>query len=238
MLAAGMAALVGLGSVGSAVVPANAATHTPQARVQAGAPAMAATRVADVPISFRVRNVNRSKVACASDGKTYTVRGNLVGPAAKVNSGSVDSATLYLHGLSFGEFFWHFQQAKGYDYTANQARNGQVSVVIDRLGYVSSDKPNCNRVCVGSRADMTHQMIMQLRSGHYRVTPAGHGPSVSHVVLAGHSYGGQIAQVEAYSFGDIDGLVVNRLLRPGAVGAVEAQRRLRREDLRPRWPSG
>lgn len=90
----------------------------------------------------------------------------------------VPPRALYLHGLSFGEFFWRFQQAEGYDYAANQAHSRNVSVVIDRLGYVSSDKPNGNKVCVGSRADMAHQMVMALRSG------------------------------SAYSFGDIDGLIV------------------------------
>lgn len=73
---------------------------------------------------------------------------------------------------------------------------------------MSSDKPNGNRICVGARADIAHQMVMDLRSGHYRVNPSGNSPRFSKVVLAGHSYGAQIAQVEAHSFGDIDGLVV------------------------------
>ncbi len=201
-----LAALVGLGSVGATISPAlSTNTGTDSASSEQ---ASHQVKVADVPISFTVRNVNRSDVPCASDGKTYTVRGHLVGPAAKVHSRAVDATTLYLHGLSFGQFFWHFQQALGYDYATNQAHNGQVSVVIDRLGYISSDKPNGNRICVGSRADIAHQMVMDLRSGDYRVDPAGNGPRFSKVVLAGHSYGGQIAQVEAYSFGDIDGLVV------------------------------
>ncbi|MCZ2402241.1 alpha/beta hydrolase [Paenarthrobacter sp. Z7-10] len=163
---------------------------------------------ASVPISFQVKNVNRSKVACASDGKTYTVRGHLVGPADMLRSGRTNAVTLYLHGLSFGEFFWDFQQAQGYDYAANQAAQGQVSVIVDRLGYNSSDKPNGNNICVGSRADIAHQMVQALRSGNYQVNPSGHGPRFSKVVLAGHSYGGQIVQLEAYSFHDIDGLIV------------------------------
>ena len=161
-----------------------------------------------VPVSFEVRNVNRSKVACASDGKTYTVRGHLVGPARKLQSrAKVDAATLYLHGLSFGEFFWNFQQAQGYNYAEAQAKLGNVSVVVDRLGYGSSDKPEGNQICVGSRADIAHQMVVALKSGHYHAD-ASRAPRFAKVALAGHSYGGQIAQVEAYSFGDIDGLVV------------------------------
>ncbi|MGI8578150.1 MAG: alpha/beta hydrolase family protein [Nocardioidaceae bacterium] len=207
-LAATTAALVGLGPLGAASATAATGTATATGGSNTVAPASGATRVADVAISFRVRNVNRSKVPCASDGKTYTVRGHMVGPAAKVHSPRVDEMTLYLHGLSFGQFFWHFQGARGFDYAANQARNGQVSVVIDRLGYGSSGKPNGFAICVGSRADIAHQMIMDLRSGRYQLVSGGQAPRFSKIVLAGHSYGGQIAQVEAYSFGDIDGLIV------------------------------
>ncbi len=168
----------------------------------------AAKRTVSIPISFQVENVNRSKVECASDGNTYTVRGHIVGPSKDLRKDTVESTTLYLHGLSFGEFFWNFQQAEGYDYAEDQALEGHVSVIIDRLGYVSSDKPNGNQICVGSRADMAHQRVRALRSGDYQVTPDGTAPRFENVVLAGHSYGSQIAQVEAYSFGDIDGLIV------------------------------
>jgi pimeloyl-ACP methyl ester carboxylesterase len=167
-----------------------------------------ADAVTSLPVSFEVENVNRSKVACASDGKTYTVRGHIVGPTQVLERETITGATLYLHGLSFGEFFWNFAQAQNYDFAANQAKAGQVSVVIDRLGYGSSDKPEGNSICVGSRADIAHQIVLELRAGSYQVNPAGQAPEFSRVVLAGHSYGGQIAQVAAYSFGDIDGLIV------------------------------
>lgn len=76
---------------------------------------------------------------------------------------TVDATTLYLHGLGFGQFFWQFQQAQGYDYAANEARNGQVSVVIDRLGYGSSDKPYGYQI----RADIALQMVADRRTGNY-----------------------------------------------------------------------
>lgn len=164
--------------------------------------------VATLPVSFVVQNVNRSKVACAVDGKTYTVRGHITGPAKTLSSRTINGTTLYLHGLSFGEFFWRFDQAAGYNYAESQAKAGQVSVTIDRLGYGASDKPDGNAICVGSRADIAHQIVLQLKAGSYRVVPSRTAPKFAKVVLAGHSYGGQIAQVEAYSFGDIDGLAV------------------------------
>lgn len=189
----------------AAAVPAAA---SPARTTAAGAAPVAATgSVTSLPISFVVRNVNRSKVACHADGKTYTVRGHLVGPAGHLAGGATRTTTLYLHGLGFGEFFWDFDAVSGYDYAATQARAGQVSVVVDRLGYGLSGEPDGNGICVGSRADIAHQMVLDLRSGHYTL---GGRAAISYrrVVLAGHSYGAQISQVEAYSFGDINGLVL------------------------------
>lgn len=37
--------------------------------------------------------------------------------------------TLYLHGLSYGEFFTNFELLPGYDFAAERARDGHVSVV-------------------------------------------------------------------------------------------------------------
>lgn len=50
-------------------------------------------------------------------------------------------------------------------------------------------------------------MVQQLRAGSY-TTSGAVSPTFPKVVLAGHSVGAIIAQAEAYSFGDIDGLVL------------------------------
>jgi pimeloyl-ACP methyl ester carboxylesterase len=201
--------LLGTSSAVNAATATSSADHT-QAVTASSTTTRAhrADRITSLPVSFTVENVNRSKVDCPSDGGTYTVRGHITGPTKKVMASEVSGATLFLHGLSFGEFFWKFQQAAGYDFAENLARQGEVSVTIDRLGYGSSDKLDGNDICVGSRADITHQIAEDLKSGSYQVNPSGSAPRFSKVVLAGHSYGGQIAQVAAYSFGDIDGLVV------------------------------
>jgi pimeloyl-ACP methyl ester carboxylesterase len=155
-------------------------------------------------VSFTVHNLNRSRVPCLSDGATYTIRGHLVMPATHPAPSSV---TLYLHGLGFGESFWRFQNPAGYDFTADMASRGHASVVIDRLGYDSSPHPLGFNVCLGSQADMAHQIIQQLRSGAYQID-AGAVSTFSRVALAGHSIGGSTSQIEAYSFGDIDALAV------------------------------
>lgn len=171
--------------------------------VGASPAAAQSSRVSARSVSFAVRNVNRSKLACSTDGRRYVVRGHLVGTAAELrNPGAV---TLYLHGLGFGEFFWRSNVAPGYDFAARMAQRGHVSVVIDRLGYRSSGKPAGADSCMGGQADVANQIVGQLRSGNYR---GGGSPRFGKIALAGHSAGGLIAQVATYSFKGVDALAV------------------------------
>jgi len=116
------------------------------------------------------------------------------------------AVTLYLHGFSFGEFFWRFAAVPRYDYATAMARRGHVSVVIDRLGYGRSGHPSGTRTCLGAQADVAHQIIGKLRSGDYSLG-SGHFPPFDEVALGGHSAGALIATVEALSFNDADALV-------------------------------
>lgn len=163
--------------------------------------------VADVRVAFDVVNTNRSAVPCSSDGERYTIRGHLVGPRAVLRSSGAKLVTLYLHGFDAGEWFWSFDLVAGYDYAQAMAKAGHVSVVVDRLGYVSSDRPGGAATCLGAQADAANQIVGQLRGGSYSsdgVTPI----AFSRVVLAGHSIGGSIAEITAYSFANVDALAV------------------------------
>jgi pimeloyl-ACP methyl ester carboxylesterase len=160
-------------------------------------------------VTFTVQNVNRSKLACATDGATYQLRGHIVGPRAALSGAAKRkraAATLYLHGLGFGEWFWSFKAVPGYDYATAQARRGHVSVVLDRLGYDSSSHPEGRQSCIGGQADMAHQVIEQLRSGSYAIE-RGKPRRFRRLALAGHSAGAEISNVEAYSFRDVDALL-------------------------------
>lgn len=57
-----------------------------------------------MPVSFTVRNVNRSRLPCATDGARYTIRGHLVGPRSAVSAARGRATTRHLHGLAFGQF--------------------------------------------------------------------------------------------------------------------------------------
>jgi pimeloyl-ACP methyl ester carboxylesterase len=174
-------------------------------------------------ITFQVKNVNRSALACSSDGAGYQVKGHLIGPASEVGpgaSGRRRAVTLYLHGFSVGGVFWHFSAVPRYDYAAAMARARHASVVVDRLGYGSSGHSEGDRTCLGAQADVAHQMVGALRSGDY-VVEGGEPARFDKVALAGHSLGALIANLEAYSFNDVDGLVAMSFTPQVTLGAFE-----------------
>jgi pimeloyl-ACP methyl ester carboxylesterase len=166
-----------------------------------------ASTVVELPVSFNVQNINRSRVPCLSDGRLYTIKGHLVAPRSALRSAAPRAVTLYLHGTTVGESTWRFKAVAGYDYAHALARAGHASVTIDQLGYGASDIPNGLQICTGSQADIAHQIVGKLRSGDYRVA-SGRPPTFQRVALAGHSFGGFVAPIEAYSFKDIDALVI------------------------------
>lgn len=171
----------------------------------AGAPAAGAD-VVDLPVSFEVRNVNRSELSCRTNGAEVRLAGRIVGPEEVLAAPDrPTNVTLYLHEFSFGKWMWHFPDPE-YDFVTKLAEKGHVSVIVDRLGYDESPRPPGQGICLGGDADMAHQMVSQLRSGSYELGGL-QARSFDRVVLAGHSGGGMVAQVAAYSFGGIDGLM-------------------------------
>jgi pimeloyl-ACP methyl ester carboxylesterase len=178
----------------------------------APASASAKTRPASYPVSFTVTNVNRSAVPgvpCSPDGGTYTVVGHLSGPRKLLTTAKRKprAVTLYLHGLGLGEWLWNFTPEPAYNYVVNQATQGHVSVSVDRIGYGASGHPPGLASCIGSQADVAHQIVQQLRAGSYTVTGTK-ALAFRKVALVGHSAAGAIATVEAYSFGDVKALSI------------------------------
>ena len=105
-----------------ALALAAASALLPAATPSAGA----ADDIVELPVAFAVNNHNHSLVACPADGKDYTVKGHIVAPAEALDGANV--ATLYLHAVTFGEYYWRFKAAPGYDYASIMARRGHVSV--------------------------------------------------------------------------------------------------------------
>jgi pimeloyl-ACP methyl ester carboxylesterase len=176
----------------------------------ASSAASSSSTIVDAPVAFAVHNVNTSAVPCQPDNRDYTVRGHLVAPQSELDRPSGQrSVAVYLHGGTAGEWMWHFpdQLVPGYDYATEQAKLGHASVVLDTLGYGSSGHPQGTQVCLGSLADSYHQIVTMLRAGTYRSslpTP----PSFGRIMIGGQSAGAPIAEAEAYSFHDVDALLV------------------------------
>lgn len=171
-------------------------------------------KTASVAATFTVKNTDTSKFACTSDGGTYQVTGHITGPASALASTSKKkkkkrpkAATLYLHGLGVGEWLWYFQPIPSYNYALRQAKAGHVSVTVERLGYGAAAHPDGNQNCIGSQADVAHQIVQALKSGSYSVA-SGKPVKYKRIALAGHSAAGEISILEAYSYRDVSALVV------------------------------
>jgi len=172
-------------------------------------------KTASVPVTFTVKNTDTSQFPCASDGATYQIKGHITGPASalataakKKKKKTSKGVTLYLHGLGVGEWLWNLQAVPSFNYALQQAKSGHVSVTVDRLGYgASSQPPDGGKVCIGSEADIAHQIVQALKSGGYAVG-SGKPRKFKRVAIAGHSAAGEISILEAYSYRDVNALIV------------------------------
>lgn len=176
------------------------------------APATAAGgRVVSREVVFELENTNATSVLCLPDNQSHEVRARLVGPRAAVlgHAGAI-RVNVLVHDLATGSWFWRLPGHPGYDYARQLARRGETSLVLDRLGYGASTLENGDATCLGAQADMLHQVVQHLRSGRYTFADptVGTTPAAAHVVTHGHAVGAAIAQVEAGTFDDVDGLVL------------------------------
>lgn len=157
--------------------------------------------VVSQPVQYDVRNVNRTALPCGADRATYSLKGRLVGPS-EAPGGRIN---VLVHDITAGGWFWHLREHPDYDYATQLALRGETSLVLDRLGYDDSPLPDGRKTCLGAQADMVHQVVGQLRAQGY-----------DEVVLHGHSVGAAIAELEAATFRDIDGLVLMSWADSGA----------------------
>src|SRR5947209_1443667 len=190
----------------------------------AGPAAAQAGDVVNLPVSFQVKNTDTSALPCPSDSAQYTVRGHLVGPRSALEGPQLHkrhrkhhrkhhkkhdrravtgAVTVYLHGFNVGAYMWRLPGFPQLDLPTALAKLGHVSLVLDELGYDTSDHPQGLEACFGSQADITHQIVQELRAGRYSVID-GRGPAFERILLAGHDAGAMIADIEAYSYRDID----------------------------------
>jgi pimeloyl-ACP methyl ester carboxylesterase len=116
-------------------------------------------------------------------GVTQSVKGTLFQPSCAAHT-----VVLLQHGLSYTRRAWN---VAGYSVVDKLVAAGYAVVTIDRLGYGESTMSggDGSQVSSESYADMTNQIVAQLREGF------------DHVVLGGHSAGAEVAELTAGLFG-------------------------------------
>src|SRR5262245_29318031 len=177
------------------------------------ASALAQGGIVDRPFSVTVFNQNNSQIPCPADGRAYTLHGSLVAPAASL-SGRRRSVTVLVHGAMLpGDKLWRMRPGgdESFDFALAMARHGHAVVSMELPGYgstVEGQSPNGALVCQGSMADVIHQVVNHLRFGTYALGGGAAGPAFDRVAIAGFSFGGQYVQAAAYSFPNVDALLV------------------------------
>lgn len=170
-----------------------------------------AQQVVSKPVVFDVGNRNQTPAVCVTDGRAYQLRGRLVGTRAQLNGRTgAERVNVLVHDFAAGGWFWHLRDRPAYDYATQLAKRGEVSLVLDRLGYDGSPLADGRGTCLGAQATMLNQVVQHLRSGAYHFANDRRKDPLhaAHVVLHGHAVGAAIAQLEAGTFSDVDGLVL------------------------------
>lgn len=193
-----------IGPATSVVRTAGAAPPHPSAR-----PAPGASETVSRRVRIEVENANFTGVACDADDRSYRLRARLVGPRSQVLGSDAPRINVLVHDMSTGSWFWNLRSHPAYDYASRLAQRGETSLVLDRLGYDANPLSDGHATCLGAHAEMLHQVVQHLRSGRYDfATIPDSVPAARQVVLHGHSVGAAIAQLEAATYDDVDGLVL------------------------------
>ncbi len=162
-------------------------------------------------VVFDLVNANDTHLACLPDGEEYAVTARLVGPRkAVLGRAGAPRVNVLVHDTGTGGWFWGMDSPRRFDYARQLARQGETSLVLTRLGYDENPLGSGRDTCLGAQATMLHQVVQHLKSGNFRFTGdvGTTTPHAGHVVVHGHGVGSAVAQLEASTFDDVEGLVL------------------------------
>ncbi|TDW77944.1 alpha/beta hydrolase [Kribbella pratensis] len=129
----------------------------------------------------------------------YQIWGQLCTPNHRPGA----TVQVLIHGLNYSHLYWDFPfKSAQYSYVRWANRAGYATFNLDRIGVARSSHPASTDVTLGSNAYTIHQIVAALRSG------AISGRTFTKVVLVGHSYGSEIAKLEASRYRDVDALIL------------------------------
>lgn len=213
LVVAVLTGLVGPGSWGTGTHGTTADSPSTQAGAKRGTDAVSRR------VAFEVSDTNTTSVPCAADNRAYTLHGRLVGPRGTLGKASIHRVNVLVHDSTSGSWFWHLRSHPAFDYASRLAERGETSLVLDRLGYDHSPIGDGRATCLGAQASMLHTVVQHLYAGKFTFPGSDRplaAPAAEHVVLHGHGVGAAIAQVEAGTFDDVDGLVLMSWTDSGA----------------------
>ncbi len=204
---------LGLSALAAPSTAAPAAPSAPSAPVAPGAAASPAERGPQVisrSVRFDLVNSGFSLLSCPADNQRHVVRARLVGPRQQVlGLGGSPRINVLVHDAGTGGWFWNMRKNPSFDYATQLGRQGELSLVVDRLGYDASPLADGTKTCLDAQAYMLHQVVQHLYSGIYSYTQGDRStPHATSVVVHGHGTGGAIAQLEAARYDDVHGLVL------------------------------
>lgn len=153
------------------------------------------------PVSYSVpaRSVVIEPVSVPVSGQTWTLKGELCGPA------QASSVQVLLSGATYGRIYWNFDMAPDrYSYVRRAAERGIATLNVDRLGIGDSTHPAPELITTATQARLTSMLVKGLREGTF-------GARFAKVGLLGHSYGSVVALAEAGTFRDVDGVALTGL---------------------------
>lgn len=134
----------------------------------------------------------------------YTVWGQLCTPIDR----PARTVQILLHGLNYSHLYWDFpRHPDRYSYVRWMNRAGYATLNIDRIGVGRSSHPPSDQVTMASNAFTIHQIVTKLKAQRSEKN-ATRLPSFQKVFLVGHSYGSEIAKLEASLNNDVDALVL------------------------------
>lgn len=129
----------------------------------------------------------------------YRIWGRLCTPGNR----SAGTVQVLVPGLNYSHEYWDFPFQPGhYSYVRHANSAGYATFDLDRIGIGRSSHPAGSDVTLESNAYTVHQVVAALRGGAI----AGH--RFGTVVLVGHSYGSEIAKLEAAVYRDVNTLVL------------------------------
>lgn len=131
---------------------------------------------------------------------------------------------LLVHGGSYDHRYWD-PGWDGYSYVEHMVRRGYTVVNIDRVGVGRSSKPaDPMTIDFATSAYTIHQLVQAIKGDGIPTHSFGNVQN-DRVVLVGFSFGSMIATMEAATYDDVDGLVLqaySHTVGPAGVASYDA----------------